>query len=93
MLCIPAGGNSHGLSTPKRNTEETNICDTVPMLTPVRGMSPAGGHTHGLSTPKRKYTEQEKTRIHYAVPKNAPLRDLSVGTPHIKIVDRIKCSS
>ena len=31
--------------------------------------TPASGNTHGLSTPKRKYTEQEKTRIHYAVPK------------------------
>ena len=88
------GEKEMGLSSTflRSETEQNTPIEAIDLI-PARGMLciPGGGNTHGLSTPKRKYTEQEKTRIHYAVPKNATLRDLSVGTSYKKIVDRIKC--
>ena len=39
MPCIPAGGNTHGLSTPKRwypGDEEIKIHDTIPTRTSLR---------------------------------------------------------
>ena len=45
---------------------------------------PVGGYNDGFRTPKRRYSENEETRIHHAVPSCVTLRELSVGTSHIK---------